>query len=210
MKKIIIIISVAVIAIGATIAGIVSLKSNTISKQTDIYSSFPEVPVSILQINNPEGLTEALLYNNNYWQDLAHLEGLKTLNTVFTLVDSLKEANTDISSVLKSRKLVLSTYADGKHLWSAQVSNNEQTAITELLSKNIPSKLYFAYPSDILLISNDKSLVEKSIIQLSTETSLMDKEEGFNKIKNSAGDGALVNWFVNIQSFQNTINESFK
>ena len=210
MKKIIIIISVAVIAIGATIAGIVSLKSNTISKQTDIYSSFPEVPVSILQINNPEGLTEALLYNNNYWQDLSLLGELKTLNTIFTLVDSLKEANPDISSVLKSRKIVLSSYADGKHLWSAQVSNNEQTAITELLSKNIPSKLYFAYPSDILLISNDKSLVEKSIIQLSTETSLMDKEEGFNKIKNSAGDGALVNWFVNIQSFQNTLNESFK
>ena len=210
MKKIIIIISVAVIAIGATIAGIVSLKSNTISKQTDIYSSFPEVPVSILQINNPEGLTEALLYNNNYWQDLSLLGELKTLNTIFTLVDSLKEANPDISSVLKSRKIVLSSYADGKHLWSAQVSNNEQTAITELLSKNIPNKLYFAYPSDILLISNDKSLVEKSIIQLSTETSLMDKEEGFNKIKNSAGEGALANWFVNIQSFQNTLNESFK
>lgn len=197
-------------ALGCAIWGIVSLKSNTISKQTDIYSSFPEVPVSILQINNPEGLTEALLYNNNYWQDLSLLGELKTLNTIFTLVDSLKEANPDISSVLKSRKIVLSSYADGKHLWSAQVSNNEQTAITELLSKNIPNKLYFAYPSDILLISDDKSLVEKSIIQLSSETSLMDKEEGFNKIKNSAGDGALVNWFVNIQSFQNTINESFK
>ena len=210
MKKIIIIISIAIVAIGATIAGIVSLKSNTISKQTDIYSSFPEVPVSILQINNPEGLTEALLYNNNYWQDLSLLGELKTLNKIFTLVDSLKEANPDISSVLKSRKIVLSSYADGKHLWSAQVSNNEQTAITELLSKNIPSKLYFAYPSDILLISNDKSLVEKSIIQLSSETSLMDKEEGFNKIKNSAGEGALANWFVNIQSFQNTLNESFK
>ena len=197
-------------ALGATIGGIVSLKSNTISKQSDIYCSFPEVPVSILQINNPEGLTKALLYNNNYWQDLSLLGELKTLNTIFTLVDSLKEANPDISSVLKSRKIVLSSYADGKHLWSAQVSNNEQTAITELLSKNIPNKLYFAYPSDILLISDDKSLVEKSIIQLSSETSLMDKEEGFNKIKNSAGDGALVNWFVNIQSFQNTINESFK
>lgn len=210
MKKLIIIISIAAVALGCAIWGIVSLKSNTISKQTDIYSSFPEVPVSILQINNPEGLTEALLYNNNYWQDLSLLGELKTLNTIFTLVDSLKEANPDISSVLKSRKIVLSSYADGKHLWSAQVSNNEQTAITELLSKNIPNKLYFAYPSDILLISDDKSLVEKSIIQLSSETSLMDKEEGFNKIKNSAGDGALVNWFVNIQSFQNTINESFK
>ncbi len=210
MKKIIIIISIAVVAVAATISGIVSLKSNTISKESDIYCSFPEVPVSIIKINNPEGLSQALLYNNNYWQDLSLLGELKTLNTIFTLVDSLKEANPDINSVLKSRKIVLSSYADGKHLWSAQVSNNEQTAITELLSKNIPNKLYFAYPSDILLISNDKSLVEKSIIQLSTETSLMDKEEGFNKIKNSAGDGALVNWFVNIQSFQNTINESFK
>ena len=210
MKKIIIIISIAAVALGFAIWGFVSLKSKTISKQSDIYSSFPEVPVSILQINNPEGLTKALLYNNNYWQDLAHLEGLKTLNTVFTLVDSLKEANTDISSVLKSRKLVLSTYADGKHLWSAQVSSNEQLAITSMLSKNLPKKLYFAYPSDILLVSDDKSLVEKAVIQLSTGVSLMDTETGFSQIKKSAGEGAYANWFVNIKSFQNVINESFK
>ena len=210
MKKIIIIISVAVVAIGATIAGIVSLKSNTISKETDIYSSFPEVPVSIIQINNIDELTQALLYNNNYWQDLSNLEQLKTINTVFTLVDSLKETNPDISSVLQNRKLVLSSYADGKHLWSAQVSDNEQLAIKSLLSNNISNKLYFAYPADILLISDDKTLIEKSIMQVSSEVSLMDKEEGFNKIKASAGDGALVNWFVNIKAFQNTLNESFK
>lgn len=210
MKKIIIIISIAIVAIGATIAGIVSLKSNTISKETDIYSSFPEVPVSIIQINNPDELTQALLYNNNYWQDLSHLEQLKTINTVFTLVDSLKETNPDISSVLQNRKLVLSTYADGKSLWSAQVSDNEQIAIKSILSNNISNKLYFAYPADILLISDDKSLIEKSIIQISSGVSLMDTEEGFNKIKTSAGEGALVNWFVNIKAFQNTLNKSFK
>ena len=210
MKKIVIIISIAILALGCAIWGIVSLKSNTISKQTDIYSSFPEVPVSILQINNLEGLTKALLYNNNYWQDLNHIEELKTLNTIFTLVDSLQEENPDISSVLKSRKVVLSTYTDGKHLWSAQVSNNEQLAITSMLSKHLSNKLYFAYPGDILLISDDKSLVEKAVIKTSSENSLMDNEEGFIRIKNSAGEGALANWFVNIQSFQNTLNESFK
>ena len=210
MKKLIIIISVAVVALGATIGGIVSLKSNTISKQSDIYCSFPEVPVSIIQINNAEGLTQALLYNNNYWQDLSHLEQLKTINTVFTLVDSLKETNPDIISVLQNRKLVLSTYANGKHLWSSQVSDNEQLAIKSLLSNNLSNKLYFAYPADILLISDDKALIEKSIMQVSSGVSLMDSEEGFNKIKGSAGEGALVNWFINIKSFQNTINESFK
>ena len=210
MKKIIIIISIAIVALGATILGITSLKSNTISKETDIYSSFPEVPVSIIQINNAEGLTQALLYNNNYWQDLSHLEQLKTINTVFALVDSLKETNPDISSVLQNRKLVLSSYADGKYLWSAQVSDNEQLAIKSLLSNNISNKLYFAYPADILIISDDKTLIEKSIMQVSSGVSLMDKEEGFNKIKASAGDGALVNWFVNIKAFQSTLNESFK
>ncbi len=210
MKKIIIIISVAVISLGATIWGIVSLKSNTISKETDIYSSFPEVPVSIIQINNPNELTQALLYNNNYWQDLSNLEQLKTINTVFTLVDSLKEINPDISSVLQNRKLVFSTYADGKFLWSTQVSDNEHIAIKSLLSNNISNKLYFAYPADILLISDDKALIEKSIMQVSSGVSLMDAEEGFNKIKGSAGEGALVNWFINIKAFQNTINEVFK
>ena len=197
-------------ALGATIWGIVSLKSNTISKGTDIYSSFPEVPVSIIQINNPNELTQALLYNNNYWQDLSNLEQLKTINTVFTLVDSLKETNPDINSVLQNRKLVLSTYADGKFLWSAQVSDNEHIAIKSLLSNNISNKLYFAYPADILLISDDKALIEKSIMQVSSGVSLMDAEEGFNKIKGSAGVGALVNWFINIKAFQNTINEAFK
>ena len=210
MKKLIIIISVAVIAIGATIAGIVSLKSNTISKGSDIYCSFPEVPVSIIKINNPEGLSQALLYNNNYWQDLSLLDEFKTLNSIFVIVDSLKETNADIANVLKSRKIILSSYPNGKHLWSAQVSNNEQLAITSLLSKNIPDKLYFAYSGDILLISSDKPLLEKSIVQLSSEVSLMDSEAGFKNIKNSAGDGALVNWFVNIKAFQNTLNESFK
>ena len=197
-------------ALGATILGITSLKSNTISKETDIYSSFPEVPVSIIQINNIDELTQALLYNNNYWQDISLLDKFKTLNSVFAIVDSLKETNPDIASVLKSRKLILSSYQSGSHLWSAQVSNNEQLAITSLLSENIPDKLYFAYSGDILLISSDKSLVEKSIIQLSSGVSLMDSETGFKNIKNSAGDGALVNWFVNIKAFQNTLNESFK
>ena len=210
MKKLIIIISVAAVALGATILGITSLKSNTISKETDIYSSFPEVPVSIIQINNIDELTQALLYNNNYWQDISLLDKFKTLNSVFAIVDSLKETNPDIASVLKSRKLILSSYQSGSHLWSAQVSNNEQLAITSLLSENIPDKLYFAYSGDILLISSDKSLVEKSIIQLSSGVSLMDSETGFKNIKNSAGDGALVNWFVNIKAFQNTLNESFK
>ena len=210
MKKIIIIISIAVVAVAATISGIVSLKFNTISKQSDIYCSFPEVPVSIIKINNPEGLSQALLYNNNYWQDISLLDEFKTLNSVFVVVDSLKETNADIANVLKSRKLILSSYANGKHLWSAQVSNNEQLAITSLLSKNIPNKLYFAYSGDILLISSDKPLLEKSIVQLSSGVSLMDSEAGFNNIKNSAGDGALVNWFVNIKTFQNTLNESFK
>lgn len=210
MKKIIIIISIAVVAVAATISGIVSLKSNTISKQSDIYCSFPEVPVSIIKINNPEGLSQALLYNNNYWQDISLLDEFKTLNSVFVVVDSLKETNADIANVLKSRKLILSSYANGKHLWSAQVSNNEQLAITSLLSKNIPDKFYFAYSGDILLISSDKPLLEKSIVQLSSGVSLMDSEAGFNNIKNSAGDGALVNWFVNIKAFQNTLNKSFK
>ena len=210
MKKIIIIISIAVLAVVATVSGIVSLKSNTISKQSDIYCSFPEVPVSIIKINNPEGLSQALLYNNNYWQDISLLDEFKTLNSVFVVVDSLKETNADIANVLKSRKLILSSYANGKHLWSAQVSNNEQLAITSLLSKNIPNKLYFAYSGDILLISSDKPLLEKSIVQLSSGVSLMDSEAGFNNIKNSAGDGALVNWFVNIKAFQNTLYKSFK
>ena len=210
MKKIIIIISIAVVALGATIWGITSLKSNTISKETDIYSSFPEVPVSIIQINNPEELTTALLYNNNYWQDLSLLNELQTLNRVFNLVDSIKQENIDLSAILKNRKFILSTYPDGKHLWSTQVSNNEQAIITDLLRKNIPQVLYFAYPNDILLISDDKSLVEKAIVQLSSGVSLMDSEEGFNQIKASAGDGALVNWFVNIKSLQDMLNESFK
>ena len=210
MKKIIIIISIAIVALGATIWGITSLKSNTISKETDIYSSFPEVPVSIIQINNPEELTTALLYNNNYWQDLSLLNELQTLNRVFNLVDSIKQENIDLSAILKNRKFILSTYPDGKHLWSAQVSNNEQAIITDLLRKNIPQVLYFAYPNDILLISDDKSLVEKAIVQLSSGVSLMDSEEGFNQIKASAGDGALVNWFVNIKSLQDMLNESFK
>ena len=210
MKKIIIIISIAVVAVAATISGIVSLKSNTISKESDIYCSFPEVPVSIIKINNPEGLSQALLYNNNYWQDLSLLDEFKTLNSIFVIVDSLKETNADIANVLKSRKIILSSYPNGKNLWSAQVSNNEQLAITSLLSKNIPDKLYFAYSGDILLISSDKPLLEKSIVQLSSEVSLMDSEAGFKNIKNSAGDGALVNWFVNIKAFQNTLNESFK
>ncbi len=210
MKKIIIIISIAVLAVVATVWGIVSLKSNTISKESDIYCSFPEVPVSIIKINNPEGLSQALLYNNNYWQDLSLLDEFKTLNSIFVIVDSLKETNADIANVLKSRKIILSSYPNGKHLWSAQVSNNEQLAITSLLSKNIPDKLYFAYSGDILLISSDKPLLEKSIVQLSSEVSLMDSEAGFKNIKNSAGDGALVNWFVNIKAFQNTLNESFR
>ena len=210
MKKIIIIICIAAVALSFAIWGFVSLKSKTVSKQSDIYSTFPEVPVSILQVNNPEGLTKALLYNNSYWQDIRLLDEFKTLNSIFTLVDSIKETNPEIGNILKSRKLVLSTYPNGKHLWSTQVSNNEQIAITTLLSKNIPNKLYFAYPSDILIISDNKELVEKSVIQHSTGASLMNAEEGFNKIKNSAGEGALVNWFVNIKSFKNVLNESFK
>jgi hypothetical protein len=102
MKKFIIIIA-ALVALGFSIWGYYRMKSATVSQNTDIFISLPENAFSILKINNLQNFSDALLYNNNYWRDLAKINDIGDIHYILSTLDSLKESSPEINSFMENR-----------------------------------------------------------------------------------------------------------
>ena len=152
MKKVIIIIA-ALVALGFSIWGYYRMKSATVSQNTDIFISLPENAFSILKINNLQNFSDALLYNNNYWRDLAKINDIGDIHYILSTLDSLKESSPEINSFMENRKLMISTYVDSsanfKHLISTQISASEWTTVQNFMHTYVKKTFYFCYENEI-------------------------------------------------------------
>lgn len=227
MKKVIIILS-AIAALFFSIWGYTSLKASSISKKTDIYTSIPEIPVALLQINNISELTNSLLYNNNYWLDLAKLESIGKVHSIFSKVDSLKDISQKFKEFIGERELVVSFYTDTvgntQQLFSAKISKNDWSLMQKeilptLLQPNktttttaegskiiiystLQGKFYCCYANNIFVGSKNKNLLLRSIKQIDSEKSLLNSESSFLAVREISGKNAFANLFVNVKRLQ--------
>ena len=203
MKKYLIIL-IAAIALGFSIWGYMGLRSSSVSKQVDVFTALPEIPYSLLRINNLSSLSNALLYDNSYWQDVSKLASFQEVNRFIVQLDSIKEQQTSVQSFLSNRTLYYASFAaDNKpvsHLWFAQVAEAEWATIQKILLQHTPEGYFFAYENGIFLISPDKILLERSIQQIKTETTIIGQDTGFANMLNTAGKQAVFNWLFNIET----------
>lgn len=202
MKKYILIITVALALIGS-IWGFVSLKKTTVSKEVDILSALPQTPYSLLRINNIEALSKALLYENSYWKDVSLLTSYNQVNTFLSVLDSIKESQPSVQVFLNQRTVYLGSFWDdnqqSQHLWFAQASADEWTALEELMQQEMTTGYYFSYQNGIFLVGTSPDLLQASIQQIKSEQSIMATNSDFSHMMKTGGKQAVFNWIFNME-----------
>lgn len=213
MKKFIIIIA-ALVALGFSIWGYYRMKSATVSQNTDIFISLPENAFSILKINNLQNFSDALLYNNNYWRDLAKINDIGDIHYILSTLDSLKESSPEINSFMENRKLMISTYVDSsanfKHLISTQISASEWTTVQNFMHTYVKKTFYFCYENEIFIASSNRELLDASKQQIKSKIAIIKADSAFTQISASSGTKATANWFLDMKQSKKLINRFFQ
>lgn len=215
MKKILIILT-AVAALLFSTWGYFSMKSKSVSVQVDIYNSFPEIPASVLQINKLNEFGDALLYNNNYWLDLAQLSNFKEIHQLILALDSIKSNTSEIQQFVSNRQFVISNYPDkdgeSYNLVSAQISDQEWVFLQEFLSEYLSDGFYYTYTNEVFLLSNSKELLTAAQNRLNqpASISLLQNEHEFMDVKRTTGKKAMANWFINLEKCRPYFNKWLK
>ena len=203
MKKYLILL-IATMALAFSIWGYQSLKSASVSKQIDIFTALPQVPYSLIRINNAASISNALLYDNSYWQDVSKLGSFHALNELILHLDSIKENEPAIQSFLSNRTLYFSSFVNDStatsHLWFAQLSQDEWTDIEKIMLGHIPNGYFFAYENGIFIVSADKKLLARSIDQIKSGISPIAQEKGLNAMFQTAGKQAVFNWLFHMET----------
>lgn len=203
MKKYLIIL-IAILALVFSIWGYMGLRSSSVSKQVDVFTALPEIPYSLIRINQVGNLSNALLYDNSYWQDVSNLANFHALNDLIVHLDSIKENELSIQSFLSNRTIYFASFIDSNetvsNLWFAQISQDEWSKIENIMLKNIPNGYFFAYENGIFLVSADKKLINRSLQQIKSETSVLAQEKEFESIYKTAGKQAVFNWIFNMHT----------
>lgn len=202
MKKYII-IAAAVLALVFSIWGFISLKKTTVSKQVDVLTALPQTPYSLIRINNVEALSNALLFDNSYWQDVSKLQACSQLNKAIHVLDSIKETQSAIKLFVSSRTVFLGSFwgenNQSEHLWFAQVSADEWSTLSTIMQQEMPAGYYFSYENGIFLVGTNPNLIEQAVAQIKSETSVMASQTQFLNMLHTGGKQATFNWVFNME-----------
>ena len=202
MKKYII-IAAAIIALGFSIWGFLSIKSTTVSKEINIFTALPQQPYSLLRINNAASISKALLYDNSYWQDVSKLASFLELNQLMVHFDSIKDTNPAVNALLNNRTFYMASFLQEdqttQHLWFGQIAHDEWKQLEQIMLQHVNAGYYFGYENGIFLTGTNKNIVSQSILQIQSGKSLMDSDAGFNNIVKTAGKQAVFNWIFSLE-----------
>ena len=202
MKKYFI-ITLAIIALGVSIWGFVSIKSTTVSKQIDVFTALPQQPYLLIRLNNAASISKALLYDNSYWQDVSKLASFQQINQLITQLDSVKDSHSSIKALLENRTFYMASFlqenGSSEHLWFGQISTDEWKELEQIMLQRVSSGYYFGYDNGIFLTGTSKNIVSQSIAQIKTGTSIMSNDYAFQNILKTAGKQAVFNWIFNME-----------
>ena len=202
MKKYLI-ITLAIAALVFSVWGFLSIKSTTVSKEVDIFTALPQCPYSLIRLNNTGSISNALLYNNSYWQDVSKLASFQQINQLITHLDSIQGTNETVKTLLNNRTFYMASFLQedqsSEHLWFGQISEDEWKQLEQIMLQNVSTGYFFGYDNGIFLTGTSKNIVSQSIAQIKTGTSLMSNDYAFQRILNTAGKQAVFNWIFNME-----------
>lgn len=212
MKKYLIIV-IAGIALVFSVWGFLSIKSTTVSKEVDIFTALPQEPYNLIRLNNAASISKALLYDNSYWQDVSKLAAFQSINQLITHLDSLKDSNESIQTLLNSRTFYMASFLQedqtSEHLWFGQISTDDWKQLEEIMLQQVSSGYYFGYENGIFLVGTNKNIVSQSIAQIQTGISVMSQNHAFQNILKTAGKQAVFNWIFNMEMVSEQLLNQF-
>jgi hypothetical protein len=202
MKKYAIIIASA-IALVFSVWGYISLKKTTVSKEVDVLTALPQTPYSLIRINNIGALSNALLFDNSYWQDVSKLSSFNQLNTAINVLDSIKDTQSAIQLFVSNRTVYMGSFwgenKQSNHLWFAQVSTDEWGMLQPIMKQEMPGGYYFSYENGIFLVGTNPTLLQQAVTQIKSEQSIMANDARFTAMLQTGGKQAAFNWVFNME-----------
>ncbi len=195
-------------------------------KYTSAVKAVPADAALILEVKNIQQAWTSLSATD-MWRDLAQNEAMNSLNIIATAADSLINSNSDLQSMLADNHTVLSFHANkGSKLgvlyiteaadmeeqpdelikWIAGITHTradkrlfDKETVYDLVDARQQSLLSVAFRNQLLIISEDGTLVEESIRKLKYHIDIGMK--GFEQAKTLAEVGADLNIYVNYNQF---------
>lgn len=179
----------------------------------------------IIESKNMQATWQKLSHSNLIWKDLLKTETFNKINNNCSYIDSLISSDSDISELLNDHPVFISTHAientvEVLYCASIPTTVSEQN-IHDLIRKGIkPSSistkesegsqintinlsastdLYYCISKGILILSTNSSLVELSIAQLNSGTSVIDDPD-FKKIHQTTGDRSDATLYINYKN----------
>jgi hypothetical protein len=191
----------------------------------------------IMQIEDPQELTNIIKNKIDYNDDLLNFPWYQNFYQSISILDSSAIYNKNIILQLKNKSLTISFHREGKNklspMYLFQLNNKaEQNEIiafienesTELFNitkrkyntntiytvkdKTYNFELYVAFRNGILIFSRSSLLVENSLRHLNSEFSLL-SDQTFSKMYKTAGNSCDINLFVNFHNLPEAIKPLF-
>ena len=203
--------------------------TNNTSSYSVAIDAIPNNAAFIIRANNPKNKW-INLNNTQLGKSLAGFEGMKSITGFMNQLDSISNLETSVKSVLNNGNSFISGHVSGvnttnllftithdeldyqktnsllKKIFSDYTSSNktyEETIITSYSKEK--SIICFAIHQNVLMITNSSILIEKSVRQLKSGTSLS-TSVGFKKLLKTSDKDLDANIFVNYSEIGKTIS----
>ncbi len=195
-------------------------------------NAIPTNATIIFESKQSRNVWKKLSQTNIMWEELISTETFSKMNATARYVDSMVNLNIEMTELLDNHSVLISAHVSSDNsfdlLYIYSLPNiTHQSSIEEFFktinNKTLPvlvdyagvnigtihpkekPELNFAFLNGTLMMSAKRSLVEESIRQLKSGTSLA-KDKYFSKVLSSAGKNVDANVYINYKNFPKLLN----
>lgn len=243
MKKLITTIFIAVLIISLSAIAFYFWFGSKKDIASEAIQAIPTDASFILKVNDYHRLSSNLRSNNLVWNTLKEFHSIEKVDSIIAFIDTLSNRSGSFTRLISQGQIYISAHTEGKldYEFLAAIKLPEQTSkkdifglISDYTNKGINVKGYdyndinittiidtrkttelvsIAYFHGIIIFASNKQLLESSIKQLNSQTSLLD-DSNFKAISLTAGTKVDANLYINSPripvSFRKFINKKYQ
>lgn len=202
---------------------------------SDPIHAVPTDAAFIFESNQIKNTWNKLSHTNIMWEELLGTKTFAELDRQATYMDSLIQLDPSVSALLEEHPILISAHATGLNtfsfLFTYSLPNLTHNSIVENFSARIRGnksskkyeyngisiegtacevnkEIYFSMLNGTIMISFEKKLVEASIAQLQSGTTLV-TNSNFSKVIDAAGQKADASLYINYKYFPGALGQFF-
>lgn len=227
MTRKILVVILSIVVIGGLVGGFLYLKNHQKPNQETL-SFIPSDALVIWRNSNPIETWHRLSNNSILWEEMKYITSVSKADIELRYLDSILANAPELNEILEAEPLYLSWHPTGNNnaTWLATLGssnlfdisdfkqflknseiNTEQRTFQEhtLYSwKWKTNTFHFYLNNNLLLLSPSGPMLEKAVLQLNSEVSLLHNKE-FMKVYNTAGSPEHGVIFYNYQSISHLL-----